>query len=441
MHLSMRSQRRDGDSSVRGGAGARLACQGLVAVVALAALWGGLQVRSAHAAEWSASPSVHTQFFYDDNFQLHTVNKNSETGFLLEPRVVLARSTETTNLQLDGGVQFRRYPGASALNSNDRDLSVTGSYLGERSKWALDAGLVRDTTATSTTTDAGLVQNTYGRHQSYVSPSWTWMASQRSRLGLSMTDRLVNYHAPDTQFSSYRYLQANGTWTWQYSALTQLQVGVTGSRFKVPANGIRSNSWGLQVGATHQFSERLSGSLSVGRQVSLTSADRNNVLTGYDPVCFAFFGPIKACAIYSNIHQHTRTAGLTVAGALTWKDELDTYQLSVDRATTPSGLGQLTESDTVRASVRRHLREHLIATLSLYGLRSRALSGAQVATTYANRTYVAVTPGLEWDLTRYWRLHATYAVRRLQVQNQTSAVSNRVVLSIQYTWPKFAMSR
>lgn len=414
--------------------------RGWVVATALAALSMSLQIASAYAAEWSATPSVHSQFFYDDNYQLHTVTKNSVNGWLLEPRVVLARQTETTNLRLNGGLQFWRYPGNASLNTNNRDLTLSGSYARERSRWGLTAGVVRDTTVTNTTTDAGLVQTAYARHEDFLTPSWSWLPNERSRLDVSLNDTRVSYNAPLTQFSNYKYLQLNSTWTWNYSARTQLQLGVIGSQYKAPASSLRSNSWNLQAGVIEQFSERFSGSFNVGRVVTFTSQD-GTALTAVDYNCLQTQGFVRACFTFGPIHHHSRASGLTIAAALTWKDQLDTYQLKLNRAVTPTGLGQLTESDTLQATVNRRLREHLSASLSLYGLRSRALKNAQTATTFTNRTYVAVSPGVNWAPTRYWRFRASYQLRRQKLDQEPAAKANEIQLSVRYTWPKFAMSR
>jgi len=119
--------------------------------------------------------------------------------------------------------------------------------------------------------------------------------------------------------------------------------------------------------------------------------------------------------------------------------ERTSFAGTLSKIVSPSGSGQLNESDRLMVKMRRELTALMDFSLEVNGIRNKSGTGGVSST---DRKYYSILPALHWRLSRWWRVAASYRYIRQKYDNSaTAAESNRAMVSVAYTWPRIAASR
>lgn len=398
------------------------------------------------AAELVAEPSLDTSITHNDNIQLTTADHDDVFGIIVSPKIILGYRTETSQINLNTGFDFSHFKDNETLNSDDQSYQLDTQYQTERSLWRLDAGFIRDSTRTSEQETTGLVQTANRREKLELSPTMSYALTERLSTQLSYSFQDVKYDVSGTQFLDYQNRVLSNTFSYAINERDQIDVTLYGSEYEVSdyISGVNdfgfkketltqsrlTETSGAQVGITHKFTETMQGTVMYGEHKTKETATAK-LHTEY----FIFnLEPTDEEAI----PQVTRGTGKTYSASLEKQFELSTLKAELKHQLSPSGIGVLYQTDSLSLNMHKKMTDLLSFSLSMKGIRSKATGTADSS---RDRKYYNLQPSLRWNLSRKWRLNASYTYVQQKYDNASEAAkSNKFMLTIGYSWSKMATS-
>jgi opacity protein-like surface antigen len=211
------------------------------------------------------------------------------------------------------------------------------------------------------------------------------------------------------------------------SAITGLTIPIGFEFASVPAISNLTNSYQLNLSVSRAFSSTINGSLSIGLSKSENTLVRNATQFEKDVLLFP--------AIVDTV---TESRLATYNASLSKRYELGSVSAFISNSHKPSSNGSLNESSQMGVSINHMLSSKLNMEAGIKGVSSKSES----TTVSVGRKYYDLNMGLSWRLTRQWHLDADYRYRQQKNDTATaSAESNKVAISLRYSWLKMAMSR
>ncbi len=396
---------------------------------------------AARSTEWSITPAVSLQELYNDNILLTPVPGPAVTGTILSPSVDVSAQQEAWNLSGTAQWQSTRYGGHSDLNTNNQYLNLQSNYQTLRSTWALTGTYAKESvlTGTSYVADVGLVHTQVERITRTLSPTWTWIVTPNVNLQLSYQYDGAGYlKAATAGLFNYSQNAVNVQLSDQVTPRNQIIGSVGYSYFKVPVLQFaqeydKSNTSTAMIGLNHQFSNTLTGSLSVGAQ-GTRSAERQ-----CNPFILAYFGQCYAETAFS------KNSGTIYNATLTKQFERNTVNLAFGRSISPSGAGTQVLIDSSTLGDNWQISPRLLGLASVNAYRIRAVG---TSVTELNRDYYGASTELRWEWTRNLKVSAQYQYIWVKYDsggpgsnNMIPAKSSSVYLTLKYSWPYLTLSR
>lgn len=389
------------------------------------------------AAEWSITPTVRFGGEYSDNIFLSSANPINTTSTNLTPEVRFNRANPNSAASIGARAQFRQYSDEELRDTNVQFLTLRSHYRSQqRSIWRLNGVLRRDTTITTaqviddltdTTvvdentgdpidtvdTDVNLVDVEVRRNRIDLEPSWQYSLTELTSLRLRY--RLQDVHYDNLQGTNLIDYRTHTVDTSLFRNLTQqdsLGMTLRLSRYSAPGNDTETDNLALNFGYDHRFQQDLLGGVTLGYRETTTKEGANED---------TFHG-----AVVSVEFDKKQTA-------------LTSYNVSLTRDLNASGIGRIQQSDQLSIRVRSKLSPRLSSTFRVQAFDNNTLSGS---ITGNDRQYYSIEPGLRWAMTREWSVEGGYRYRWQKRELDTdSADSNTILVTLNYTWPRFAVSR
>lgn len=136
------------------------------------------------------------------------------------------------------------------------------------------------------------------------------------------------------------------------------------------------------------------------------------------------------------INSVTESTLTTLEASLTKYYELTSITVTLNNSLKPSSNGTLNES----ASAEFDIKYDISSRLKLSG--NLKATSIQTQTTSLDRDFYIASLGAKWNLTKWWRLGADYRYRQQKYDLASDSIdSNRVSITLAYTWPKKSISR
>jgi L-lactate dehydrogenase complex protein LldG len=216
---------------------------------------------------------------------------------MLSPDVKFSGATEA--LTVTGGVSlsFNRYLNQPQLNIDTYDLSLRSRYKAERDSFQLNLDAIRDSTLVSELATTGVVLAYAPRNLFTVTPTWSRALTEATSVNASYTYTDVKYHAPsDTSLINYQDQLASVGLQSNVDEGKILNVAAYYDRYETPSPGTIQNTYGVQGGYDHAFSETLHG---VGGRCIEVADDQNlrDELARLEPVATAK----KICSLIPDV--------------------------------------------------------------------------------------------------------------------------------------------
>ena len=393
---------------------------------------------TAQSAEWSIEPSVSVREEYNDNIHLTTLPHKSVWGTSLTPAVNFSSKTEISEITGGARLNFNRYSGEPNLDSNDQIFSLLSKYKTERNTFGLNGSYVRDTTLASELISTGAVQARKQRGNLTLNPSWTTFASERTWFTLDYQLSRVKYDdAAAAGLIDYNNQTASVSAVHRLSEQDQLSGTIYYSKYETSPANFKSNTTGLRLGITHDFSETFTGALSLGARSTLSKVQQN-ALVCPAPVFLCQFGFVPFEVV--PFTTETRSRGYTLNASLNKQFETTTLSGQISREANPSANGALVQADRIGFSVANKFAPTLTGSVDASIYRSRYIGNI---ITSSNSRYYTVGPRLSWRMSEWWSLDTGYTHSRQEYDNASTAAAtaNSAYVLVRYDWPKLAVSR
>ncbi|WP_162917517.1 DUF481 domain-containing protein [Dongia deserti] len=337
-------------------------------------------------------------------------------GFITTPALHLERNSPTSQIAFDGRFDFAEYIDHSEFNSQDQflDLSVDQA-LSERSAFQFDVGFTRDTTLKNEQDITGRILDDSFRFVRWdVDTGWNYLLSPIDQLAVSGTYRNVDYHT--NRKTDYQYFGPSIDYRRQLNELERVNATVGAVRFIPDEPGKDyTDTINTLFGYTYTPSDlfTIGGGLGLAYSMQHEDPGRDDDELGYR---------VKFNMRYIMSDQTSIRASLS-------------------HDTEPSGDGDQVLRNRVAFGVDHQLTPLTTARLNLDYADNDDLLGEQSETSEESGTsrYTSVRPAIAWQLTEDWSLEAAYRFRyRLFRDDDESATSNSVFLTLQYNFPTWA---
>lgn len=386
------------------------------------------------ALGWATAPaavfdaSITQRGVYDSSPRLAFAESESIYGYILEPSFSLEQASPRWNFLGELDVALPLYDDAD-FNLDEERLQLTLVRSLPRSRFSLYGDYDRDSTLTNilllepddpVLNDVNESQASR-RTSATFAPRWTRALGPRNTLqvGGAITDVTFEENVEvleldegtfelDRGFTDYRFesldVSLERAFTERISGFASVSVSrlVADDRTAFLGNVIefvppdmlvqrpvvvstssRNFSRQVLVGATRQFTPRLSATVRGGARFVTSTSEQTDLIVG---------GP--------TVTDSEDTTGAIFNGTVEWDSGRTLLRLRLDRTLSPSGVGQLLEQDDVSVFARQRLGRRLRATLRMgYTRRDRLIEGDAL-----NREVYRVLPTLNWDVTRRWDL-------------------------------------
>lgn len=390
------------------------------------------------AAEWVAEPSIQLRGEYNDNIRLTNEDHDSTWAATVDPRLRLMRRTELWDLGATARLRGTRYTGERQLDTVDRFLDANLQRRFLRGSFDANAGYQRDTTLQQELLDqdTGLVTGKVDRTSRNLRMAGRGMLSERTSLEASLSWRDVEYGASTRgNLLDYDYLNPSLQLSHQLSPKTRLFGVLSHSRLEYDtASEFESKTDSLQLGASHEFTETWTLSGSIGSRRTRTSS---LVQVPIPRPGFEIFFPF----IYDTALEprDSRTTGLVYNLNLNRELETGNIRLSASRSVMPSSTGSETDSTNLTLEFDHRFSTQLSTRLAASYLQSETVGGTR---TLADATRYRLAPSLSWRLDRDLALRAGYIYTHIERDTTNrDADSHAVFVSLDYSWPRMAVSR
>jgi hypothetical protein len=395
-----------------------------------------LEAGSSRAAEWSVEPSVGLRTDYNDNINLSPLPHPSVWGVKLSPDVKFSGETET--LKVTGGLNLsiNRYFGEDGLDTVDHTLSLRSDYKAERDLVGLNIDSIRDSTLVSELATTGVVQARRQRSLLTANPTWSRALTEATSLRASYSYTDVHYDdTAGTSLINYGDQSASVGIQSKLDERNSVNVAAYYDRYETKPAQFRANTYGVQGGYDHAFSETLQGSFIVGlRRTQSTIASDALVCDGpiINGLCLGTVTEVTSV-------QKETSSGYTLNASLAKRWETDTVSGQLSREINPSGVGSLIQTDRIQVIWTKEWSPTLSSNISAAAYRSRYIGGV---VTDSNSRYYTVEPRLTWRLAEGWALDAGYSYARQNYETApVTATANVVYVNLSYAWPKISVSR
>jgi hypothetical protein len=405
---------------------------------------------SVRAAEWSAEPTVSLRSGYNDNYRLTTAPHDSVWETDLTPAVKFGVAKENQGLFGNADVSVVRFYGGSGANSSnvldreDYHLLVNSYQRTERNEFGADIGITQDSTLDTELTETGqVIDNLATRLSTVLNPSWKRSLNEKTRLDLDYAFNRVSYSdvVGQSNLVNYDFNTASASLVRQFTPLTQGTVSTSFSQY-IPETNLNSDIYGIQVGLTRKHSETLSTSWLAGRRQ--TNSD-NLIPTGFCvgadpgasfPKCNGGF-PVKT----GTDTEEVNNTGAVYAASITKILQKGSLSVSLSRAATPSGTGELLDTTRLALTGEHRFTETLTSSLTIEYYEQETIVNASGSVQSEPGNFFRIQPRIAWQWQREWLLAGEYRYAEDENTNGDTATQNAVYLTLTYRPTKIFTSR
>lgn len=415
-------------------------------------------VQAVYAAEWTMTPSLQLGYEQNDNILMTLVPHSTVEGTTVAPKLEAGVQSDLWRVTGTALVARKNYSGEQGLDRDDQTFQLSSQYTGERNTFSIDASRIRDAVISGQLLDpdVGIVSVPKRRNTTNVNPAWTWSMTERTQIRMEYQLSEVAYvDGQSIGLYDYQSRTAAVTLTYFSSQQDQLFLMASYSTFHAPSLNVQaqvptqnlgvisavesvdSKTPTLRFGASHVFSETLSGTLTVGAN----RTDTEKVIQPCVPTLFGYDCIFLAPGPYLNpsVSQLTHDTGSTYSGNLKKQFEKMSLDLSISHDLAATGAGTQVKADSISLRLERPVTSRLKGVLQADNYQARALVDTNAS---VNRRQYSLRPSVFWQWTRECNLNLGYAYVHLKRETETKAVqAHAVSATLTYAWPKLSVSR
>jgi hypothetical protein len=325
-----------------------------------------------HAAQWLIQPTFSWMTDYDSDRSILPDASGSEQA-VLSADLLLQRSLENMQISLDPHFDVRRFSDSVWGPGDDRNVTGTFTWSGERSQLSLNGSFANANTLTTELLETGII-DTNTRRTTETAGGELDLARTEEHLFFTQLNYLgASYSGGngdiERELPGYRYESAASGERFTVSEHLTFSAGAFGDVLQSDVAGDSSHEAGLQAEIVYAHSERLNFDVQVG--------ESRRVLIGQ------------------------ASFGTNVNAMATRNFERSSLSLAYTRSLVPYGNGFLVEKQQVTASARHSLTPYLDADLTAFRIDNNETT---VRLRLDRRFYDTVGGGLTWKIAETWSL-------------------------------------
>ena len=377
------------------------------------AAWGG---------QLKVTPSIGASTKYDDNITYKSNNAIDDFIFTLTPGLNMSYDTGITKFNFKADMDVRRYLSESRYDNESYRLNLSFQHLvTERMSLGLNGSYTADTTLDSELEETGYVSSRSNREYFSGGAALQYRLTELTSVGLGYNRSRSNYDGPNTVDSDSESVSLSYS-TYFNDGLDSLSISPYYSTSSSTASDV--NTYGLSVGMSHIFSERLYLSFSIGARYTETERDLPRIVLVTTPIPHLEIRPFRDTA-----YNWGTTGDLT----LTYEGDQWSANFGYNRGLNYTDQGDAVDTQTFRAGASYHLTERLTGRIngSVYQNSSEE-EGRIDAWRYQ------INPGLSYVLTENANLDFNYSFSYSEDDTQNGdgdVTRHQVVLSFRYNFP------
>lgn len=373
--------------------------------------------REAQGAEWSAEPSLSVKGEYNSNLLLTPQSPTEVWGYWVSPGVKFAGSTENMTVSGRAAADFVGYQGDRDTSFTNLFLPLSAGYRLEKNLFKFNGGLTRDNTLRSELQQTGVVVAFTQRNLWSASPSWTYNLTERASLETGYQFAHATYEE-GLRYGLVDYDSHSGNVGLSYRLLERTRVSFAGiaSRFDAPGANIETQTYGVQLSATHDFSDTLRLDAAAGPRVVRNAVEGSTGTLKDDQVVWVFNGSLR-------------------------KDfERTTFAVNAGREINPSGFGLLIQTDRFGVTIEHRLTENLTASLFGQLLLASGIATVGINRPFPDNRFSSVQPKLSWRMDDWWTADLWYVYGRRELEGFSDpGVSHAATFGVTYTPPRYSV--
>ena len=388
----------------------------LAAVVASVAL-GGAKV--AHSANWDFNPRIELAALYNDNYRLaepDTPDRVHAYGPTLDAALGMRLLSPTTELSLVPRITSSYFPNDTSDDSTNGYLDLNAKTKGLKSQYGIAAQYANEEVISSELlpgsfpgvglgeivgSGSGRVSVRNRRQLENVAPTMTYDFTPRYHLHLDADYLHASYDKNLFEQVGFQDYQLKAGLAYDLSQQTTFTGTLLGTRYE-PVGAQPTNGYGVQAEMAFHPTQIIQYYFRLGAQRSQANVNG------------------------ASIDNTSVTGGAGVS----WTYQITQFVLDAVRGVEPTSAGQVENHSEVRFRVIRAFEPRLSGFVGARALRLRGAVGGPL--TIQGDDYLAATAGLQFELTRSYRLAGEYDYIWQRFQGETRAASNAITLSIIY---------
>ena len=380
--------------------------------------WGG------SVSEWlNLKASLTQQLQYTDNMSLSSTQPQATFGYFLNPSLQASHKAESfdINVKAQGNIKFYDNP---LWDCQNYTLALNSQYNTHSSVFKMIGGYGISCAYSQQIQETGVILPNAQSTNYNLAPSWSWQWTQRSQLSLGATYKNTSYSGGSSQtrgspsstsYTNFDTYTINLGLNYAWDRDLTLNGGLTfmNSQY-MGSNPSTQHSFNPELGGRYFISQHWSVNLSGG--LRWTDVQANSV--GASPAL--------------------NTSSISPQGNfnLVYKDSLNTtFSTGYSNTIMPSSIGQTLQYQSIYGKFLYQLYPHLSISINSMALQSLPISGQSTSSTQSsiyNRETVTNTVAFTWNFANDWQLRGSYIYRWQKFQQQASAESNTVMLSLNY---------
>ena len=362
---------------------------------------------ASYASQWTVDAKIQQELGYNDNVRMSNTPQGS-MYYTLIPEVNFSHKTSNSIIDASASYGIQRYSSISTLNRSLQKYHIDAKYLTERAVWEIASSMSVAPSLNTASMYSGNFSSNADRTSQSINPSFSYKLNALDTLSLNGSYSKTSYTGKDFNNNQSHSIKLN--WQRSWSERFSNNVSVSYSTFSSQIQ--QSSTYNLNLGMDYMFSEKWAITGTVGGRLTNTI--------------------------------NSQSEGFLVNAGLNYTGEKLSSQLGINRSLLPSSRGQLQEQDSVNLTLNYPLSQKLSTSFSAnYRNTNRSSINSDQS---SSRQYLAIQPALNWQIDPDWTVSASYQYRsqsRSSSQNAgvSSGFSNSVMLTINYNWQGFSLSR
>jgi len=403
------------EQSAARGVGAAARAAGVAFV--MNALLGGAQV--AHSAGWDFNPRVQLGGLYNDNYRLaeDAADRVHAGGAMLDASLAMRLLTQRSELSLEPRITGNYFPDDTRDDATNGYLDLKGKTKTLRATYGLTVQYANEEVIFSELlpgnfpgvdlgqivgSQSGRVTTLNRRELESATPTMTYDFSPRYHLNLDANYLHVAYDKNIFEETGFQNFQFRGGLAYDISQKTTFTGSFIGTRYEPNGGVAPTNGYGGEAQLSFHPTQIIRYYFRVGALRSQAQVNGGSV----------------------------GTTSITGGAGVTWTYQVTQFVLDGLQGVAPSAAGAVQNHTELRFRVIRALRPRLSGFVGARGIRLRGTVGGPFA--IQGSDYVAATTGLQYQLTRSYRLAGEYDYTWQRFQGEPRAASNAFTLSVIY---------